>query len=428
MSSRHHAAQSRPFAGRCTHAALVGVGALCLLTACGETTAPNVGARPPELTALPRALTAPEQQAIQASNAFGLTLLRETSLRNPGKNVVLSPFSASAALGMAYAGADGETATQMRTTLGWGDASRAEVLDGYRALPAMLAALDPQVTFTSANSLWVDPSFPLRPAYVSEMRDAFSADVLNRPFVPATLGEINAWASENTNGKIPKVIDEFPPDLVAILMNALYFKGSWRDKFEVARTQNGPFTTASGAMPSVPFMRRTDEMLYARTQGAQWVELPYGNAAFAMTLMLPDSNAAPAAWLGRLTAGQLAAAVQGMRSVEVDLSLPKLRLELEFPLKDVLVAMGMEQAFEEDRANFARLSAVASFISYVKQNVFIEVNEEGTEAAAVTQVGVVSTSLPLARVVHLDRPFALLIRERLSGTVLFAGIIENPAD
>lgn len=406
------------------------LGALSLgalsLGACGEATAPAPGGRQAELTALPRALTVPEQQAIRASNAFGLTLLHAVSASNPGENVVLSPFSASVALGMAYAGADGETATAMRTTLGWGDASRSEVLDGYRALPAMLAALDPQVTFTSANSLWVKDDFVARPAYIAEMKDVFAADVRNRAFVPATLAEINAWASTNTNGRIPQVIDAFPNGLVALLMNALYFKGSWRDRFDVSQTQPGPFTTASGATPSVPFMRRFGEMGYTHASGAQWVELAYGNAAFVMTLALPDSNVPPTAWLSQLTPGQLDAAVQGLHNQKVDLALPKLHLEVDYQLKEALAGMGMGVAFDPGNADFARLSEEPVFLSSVKQDVFLDVNEEGTEAAAVTQVGVSVTSAPLVPVVHFNRPFVLLIRERLSGTVLFAGVIAQP--
>lgn len=422
--STHHAAHARPRWISCGSA--LGVLFLLLLSACGEATGPTPGGRQAELTALPRALSAPEQQAIRASNAFGLSLLHKVSASNPGENVVLSPFSASVALGMAYAGADGETATAMRTTLGWGDASRSEVLEGYRALPAMLSALDPQVTFTSANSFWVKDNFVVRNAYITEMKDVFSADVRNRAFSPATLAEINAWASDNTNGRIPEVIDAFPNGLVALIMNALYFKGSWRDRFDVSQTQSGPFTTASGATPSVPYMRRFGEMGYTHANGAQWVELAYGNAAYAMTLALPDGNVAPPAWLADLTSEQLEATVQGMGAAKVDLALPKLHLELEYQLADILSAMGMENAFDPTRANFSRMSETAVFLSSVKQNVFLDVNEEGTEAAAVTQVGVSVTSAPVVPVVHFNRPFVLFIRERLSGTVLFAGVIEQP--
>jgi serine protease inhibitor len=401
------------------------LGAASLLIGCGDGTGPSSG--PPEpITALPRTLTALEQDAIRASNDFGVALLRETAARHAGENVILSPLSASIALGMAYAGADGPTADSMRHALGWGSASRADVLAGYRNLPQLLSNLDPKVTFTSANALWVKHGFPVLPSYTQEMQQVFAADVRSGDFGPTTVADMNRWASDKTNGKIPKVVESLGPELIAVLMNALYFKGDWRDKFEVARTRAASFTTATGERPSVPTMHRTGTMSFTRAHGAKWVELPYGNTAYVMTLVLPDSGTSPRAWLSGLDGATFTSLAQGMRSVEVDLALPKFKLAVDFQLGAPLAAMGMGIAFNPQRANFSRIGSGELYLSYVKQDVFIDVNEEGTEAAAVTQVGVGVTSLPQREVVHLDRPFAFFLRERLSGTILFAGIIEHP--
>lgn len=401
------------------------LGAALWLTACGDGTGPS-GGPPAPINVLPRTLTALEQDAIRASNTFGLTLLRETAGGHGSENVILSPLSASIALGMAYAGADGATADSMRRTLGWGEASRANVLAGYRDLPILLSTLDPRVTFTSANALWVKNGYPVLASYTQEMQQVFSADVRAGDFGPTTVADMNRWASEKTSGRIPRVVETLGPELIAVLMNAIYFQGDWRDRFEVARTRSVPFTTSAGERPSVPTMHRTDTMAYARARGAQWVELPYGNTAYVMTLVLPDSGTSPQAWLSGLDGSTFTSIAQGLTKRDVDLALPKFRLAVDFQLAEPLAAMGMGIAFEPRAADFSRIGPGELYLSYVKQDVFIDVNEAGTEAAAVTQVGVGVTSLPQREVVHFDRPFAFFLRERLSGTILFAGIIEHP--
>jgi serpin B len=395
------------------------------LSACSEGTGPSDGL-PTPITELPRALTALEQQAIRASNDFGLSLLREVAASAPDSNVVLSPLSASVALGMAYAGAEGATADSMRLALGWGTTSRADILAGYRELPAMLAQLDPKVEFRSANSLWVRNNFPVLPSYTQEMEQVFSAQVRTGDFGPTTVAEMNAWASQQTNGRIPTVVESLDPLLMATLMNALYFKGSWRDRFETTRTRSVPFTTRAGARPSVPTMHRTDDMTYGRVRGAQVVELPYGNTAFVMTVVLPAEGSTPQAWLDGLDAPTLAAGLATLREADVDLALPRFRLSLGFDLVPSLTTMGMGRAFSPRTADFSRIGPGDLYISFVKQDVFIDVNEEGTEAAAVTSVGVGVTSAPQREVMHVDRPFLFFIRERLSGTILFTGIVEQP--
>jgi serine protease inhibitor len=402
------------------------LGAAVLLAACGNGTGPSSDGPPEPISALPRTLTTLEQDAIRASNSFGLTLLRETAERHGGRNVILSPLSASTALGMAFAGAEGATADSMRLTLGWGSASRADILAGYRNLPALLSGLDPRVTFTSANALWVKNGFPVLPAYTQEMQQVFRADVRSGDFGPTTVADMNRWASDKTSGRIPKVVESLAPELVGVLMNALYFKGDWRDQFEVVRTRSVPFTTSAGERPSVPMMHRTGPMAFARARSARWVELPYGNTAYVMTLVLPDSGTSPQSWLRGLDGTAFTAEVQGLRTVDVDLALPKFRLAVDFQLRGPLEAMGMGIAFNPRTADFSRIGPGELYLSYVKQDVFIDVNEEGTEAAAVTQVGVGVTSVPQREMVHLNRPFAFFLRERLSGTILFAGIIEHP--
>lgn len=410
----------RSYVARC-----VSVAALFLVAACGNGTGPSDGP-PAVITDLPRSLTALEQEAIRASNQFGLELMSKVADSKPGENVVLSPFSASVALGMTYAGADGTTAAAMRQTLGWGARSRGEILNAYRELPALLVALDAGVTLRSANAIWVRETLSVRPEFITDVRAAFDSEVRTGDFGPATVSDMNAWASQQTNGLIPKVVDELGNDLVMVLMNALYFKGSWREKFDVTRTRQVPFTTSSGARPSVPMMFQTEKMKYARQAGAQWAELPYGNTAYVMTVVLPDSGANARTWLRGLDVATYESGLVSMAEATVEFGLPKWRLKAEYQLKGPLVQMGMGVAFDAALANFDRISPDDLLLSYVKQDVYIDVNEEGTEAAAVTQVGISVTSAPMRPVMVLDRPFLFFIRERLGGTVLFSGLIEEP--
>ena len=399
--------------------------AMLLLAACGNGTGPTDGP-PAVITSLPRSLSALEQEAIRASNQFGLELMSKVADSKPGENVVLSPFSASVALGMTYAGADGTTAAAMRQTLGWGARARGEILNAYRELPALLVALDPGVTLRSANAIWVRQTFSVRPEFITDVRAAFDSEVRTGDFGPTTVADMNAWASQQTNGLIPTVVESLSNDLVMVLMNALYFKGAWREKFDVARTRQVPFTTSSGARPSVPMMFQAEEMEYGRHAGAQWAQLPYGNTAYVMTVVLPDSGVNVRTWLRGLDVETYEAGLNSMTEAEVELGLPKWRLKAAYQLKEPLEQMGMGVAFDAALANFDRISPDELSLSYVKQDVYIDVNEEGTEAAAVTQVGVRVTSAPVRPVLVLDRPFFFFIRERLGGTVLFSGLIEEP--
>jgi serpin B len=402
------------------------LGSVFALAACSNFAGPDRDT-PVVRTTLPRALTSAEQQAVRASNRFGLGLLREVTAANPDDNVLLSPLSASVALAMAYAGAADSTETAMRRVLGWGDASRDAVLSAYRELPAMLSALDRSVDVRLANAMWVRDGFEVFPSYTSDVQSRFAAQVRGGDFGPTTVAAMNAWASEQTNGRIPEVVQALDDDLVVVLMNALYFKGSWRGRFDPARTRQTSFTTTSGAARSVPMMERmADSVAVVYGEREMWAELPYGNTVYVMTLVRPNGSTTPAEWLAQTTTAQFEAAIAQLagRGGRAEVRMPRFRVETSHQLRPALQHMGMGVAFHAATANFSRLAARRLFISYVKQDAFIEVNEEGTEAAAVTQVGMMPVSAPPSFV--LDRSFVFFIRERLSGTILFAGVVSDP--
>ena len=403
------------------------IAAIALLaTACaGGGTGPDTGAAADSLTVLPRTLTATERQAITANNDFALRLMQRTTARSSG-NVLLSPLSVSLALGMTMNGAAAETLTEMRRTLGWANANGAGINAAYRDLMAMLPKLDPGVTVRIANGIWM--LRPLMPdaAFVSEAREFFNAPVLSESSPRAMFDAVNAWGDRETRGMIPKVLKEEPPrDLAMLLANAVYFAGTWRARFDPAKTTPGAFRLEGGTTATVPMMSREGGFRGFRDDRLSAVELPYGNAAFSMLVLMPTRDPL-GTFVATLDTGRLAQVVQGLREASQDerLRFPKFTLEGAIELTPDLRALGMPRAFT-NAAQFPRLVAnEASQLSFVQHSVKVEVDEKGTRAAAVTVVGVRVVSLPAG--FDIDRPFVFLIRERLSGTVLFTGVVRNP--
>lgn len=400
--------------------------ATALFTACGEGgTGPNGGSAADSLTALPRALTAAERQAITAGNDFAMRLLQRTTARQTG-NVLLSPLSVSLALGMTMNGAADETLSEMQRTLGWGTASRADINVAYRDLMTMLPTLDPSVTVRLANGIWVRQ--PLQPdaGFANDARQYFNAPVTSQPTPRAMYDAVNAWGNRETNGMIPKVLTEEPdPDLAMLLANAVYFSGTWRDRFDPAETSPGPFQLEGAAPITVPMMSREGGYRAWRDAGLLAVELPYGNAAYSMLVLVPTRQSV-ASFVATLDTARLTQVVQGLREARSDerLRLPKFTLEGSLELSPDLKALGMPRAFT-NAAQFPRLVAnEATKLAFVQHAVKVEVDEKGTRAAAVTVVGAVLVSIPLG--FEIDRPFVFLIRERLSGAVLFTGVVRNP--
>jgi serine protease inhibitor len=398
---------------------------LAIAAACSNATDPNPRPSAP-LDALPRALTTGEQRVVGAANDFSFALFRRLSAAQKDSNVFTSPLSASMALGMTMNGATGTTYDEMRATLGFGaSATETEIGESYKSLIALLRGLDPGVDFRIANSIWYRTGFPVHQAFLDQGRTWFDARVSALDFASASaVPTINDWVSTSTAGKIPTILDRIENDQVMFLINAIYFKGSWRTRFDPARTITAPFHAVGGDQ-SAKLMRREGTMRWLQTADFDAVDLPYGNDAYAMTVVLPaagkriDDVAAslqPSAW---------SAWVSQFHDAEVDLQLPRFKLEWERGLIPDLKALGMRAAFTDGGADFSRMSPLGTqlFISVVKQKTYVDVNEEGTEAAAVTNVGISVTSAPLRRAFVVDRPFVFVLRERLSGTILFMGKI-----
>lgn len=411
------------------------VAALVAAAACATTPTEGDPSRPPTpLTALPRALTANEIKVRDAANAFAFALWGKINAAQRDTNVFVSPLSASFALGMTLNGAAGQTADQMRAALQFGNATLPEINAGYKSLVALLTSLDPGVQMRIANSIWYRQEFPFRQAFFDTTKVYFDATVrgLNFNDRAASLAAINGWINTATAGKIPTVLDDITAQQVMFLINAIYFKGSWRLKFDPAKTAPAPFYTASGGSQQMQLMHRLDTLSYAETATYQAADLPYGNTAFSMTVLLPKAGTDVETLAASLTSASWQALTSAFRTQKVYFYLPRLTLKYERRLNDDLKALGMVVPFAPGGADFTQMAAAPVgnelFIEFVKQNTFVDINEEGTEAAAVTTVGIVPTSMPSYPTMRVDRPYLFVLRERLTGTVLFMGkIVRMPA-
>jgi serpin B len=399
---------------------------LALAAACSGSPNEPVGAQD-SLQVLPRELSDDERQTIAASNRFAFDLFRSINQRFVDTNVFISPLSASFALGMTLNGADGETFDGMREALRIVETDRLRINDAYRDLISLLLELDSSVDMRIANAIWYRNGFPFHQAFFDTVSHYFGARVAGLNFGdPATVNRINAWADTATAGKIKKVLDSIEDHIVMLLMNAIYFKGSWRSQFDPAETQNAPFAVERGGPHTSRMMHLNEQVAFAMLNGMQAVDLPYGRAAFTMTAILPPAGTDVDAFIETLDQAKWDAIVGALRHAKADVYLPKFRMEWEDTLNTDLKSMGMENAFCKGCAHFTRMSPLGDslYIDFVKQNTFVNVNEEGTEAAAVTTVGVGVTSAPPS--IRFDRPFVFIIRERLSGTILFMGKVAVP--
>ncbi len=402
--------------------------ALALAAACADSPLGPRGTAPDSLKALPRALSEGELKAVASSNRFAFDLFRSINPRFADTNLFISPLSASFALGMTLNGADGETYEGMVQALRILETDQSSINAAYRDLIDLLLELDPSVDMRIGNAIWHRDGYPFHQTFFDTVSHYFGARVEGLDFTnPATLTRINAWVDTATAGKITKVLDAIDSDIVMLLMNAIYFKGTWRSQFDPDRTQNAPFATERGTSYTARMMHlETQPIAVASLSGAQAVDLPYGNAAFTMTAILPPEGTDVDTFIDTFDQFRWDALIDALHHIDAEVYLPKFRMQWEDTLNSDLKAMGMANAFCSGCANFLRLSPVGDqlSISFVKQNTFVNVNEEGTEAAAVTTVGIRETSAPPS--IRFDRPFVFIIRERLSGTILFMGKVAVP--
>jgi serine protease inhibitor len=376
-------------------------------------------------------------KVVDSINDFGVRLAQrvfeaERSGRGdePLGNYLISPISVSTALSMTYLGANGETKRAMEQTLGIGSIPAEQLNIANRSLQTLLENIDPKVNLSIANSIWARRGVEFNPEFLKRNQDYYRARVETLDFAdPQAPSVINRWVSEQTKNRIPTIVDQIPDDAVMYLINAVYFKGTWTSPFNKEATQEQPFTNSRGQQSNVPMMRRTGNYGHFSVNGAEGVSLPYGEGRMSMIVVLPPKGGSVQELVARLDAAAWRKLIDGISQKEVQLALPRWTASYETALKDALSALGMGVAFQPNRADFTGMRTERDlFISQVKHKTFIEVNEEGTEAAAATSVEVGATSAPMDEPVRFvaDRPFLYAIREETTGTILFLGIVGQP--
>lgn len=377
-----------------------------------------------------RDLSAPEIEIIDAAKSFGFSLFHQINTIQPDENIFISPLSVSMALGMTMNGADNETYEAMRQTLEFEGLTEAEINQAYKDLMTFLTGLDEKVLFEIANSIWYRDSYPVEDLFIQTNRDYFDALVTAMDFTnPSSLDIINNWVSEHTHGKIESIVDEIDPLTVMFLINAIYFKGTWTYEFDPDKTVDDIFQGVDGNL-DCKMMRIEGIFDYYQDSTVQVVDMAYGAGDYSMTLCLPAFGTDVNTFIGNLTHERWETYIDAMKADSGVIQMPKYKLEYELKMNDVLKAMGMDIAFSPGQADFSRISPGSGlYIHLVKHKSFIQTDEVGTEAAAVTVVELRETSAgpePQIFYLRLDRPFFFVIRERSSNAVIFMGKIVDP--
>jgi serine protease inhibitor len=377
-----------------------------------------------------RPLTNAEKAIVSADNAFSFKLLVSLNKNAAGKNLFICPLSVSMALGMTLNGANGPTKDAMKATLGFTGLTQDDINQSYATLAALLTGLDPKVQMQIANSIWYRPTLIVENAFKQVNMTYFNAEVNSIDFAdPSAPLTINGWVDSKTNGRITNVVPPTIPDyIVMYLINAVYFKGSWTYRFDPNYTKDDAFFLTDGSKSTCSMMAQKDTVPYFVQNGVQGIDLPYGNAGFSMTVILPPPGVNVDDFVAGLTQDQWNLWTASLSKREVSVYMPKFRITWRNSLREVLSAMGMGVAFS-DAADFTGIDKRGFLaISDVLHVTFVQVDEEGTEAAGVTVIGMSATAVGVnPAIMRLDRPFIYAIRENQSGTILFIGKLALPS-
>ena len=357
-------------------------------------------------------------------NTFAFDFINRINTAEEG-DFIISPLSMQFLLGMILDGAQNGTADEICKVLGYGTGEVEAVNEYCLSMLEQLPSLDKRTKLSIANAVFVNNWFSLKDSYISTVRKYYKAEAANLDFSDGagSLRTINGWCSKQTNGMIPKVLENVTTDMLAYLFNAMYFKSQWKEKFPKGNTANETFTAGDGTSKKVPMMKNNEHFLYQDNEDFRVVRLPYGNGAFNMLVILPQTGKTLAHVTSALMTTDWIKFVQMMVRCDVDLWLPKFETKYSKKLNDILSDMGMPSAFSASHADFKAMSDAALCLSFVKQDAVIKVDEDGTEAAVVSSAGMMNTSAgPGEHIVfHADHPFLYLITESSTGAILFAG-------
>lgn len=404
------------------------ISACCLsvgmLTSCSEDepVTPNVKYNPGTIK-----LTTAQQAQVENSNEFAWKFFKEVS-KGEQQDVFVSPLSVTYALGMLANGAVGDTQKEILEGLEFRSGKVDDINSLCHQLMIESPKLDKSTKVSMANAVVANKNKPLQPDFKNVVEKQYQALVTNQDFSsPATLSLINLWASELTHGMVPKLLDRVNPDAVTYLLNALYFKGIWYRQFDKKRTQQESFTQADGKKLTVKMMHQKERFFAAENDNYQTVVLPYGNGSYEMVVLLPREGKDLSSLLQTMDAKKWKDNLKKTYSSEVDLKLPRFTSAYTRELNDVLKLLGMNMMFDREKADLTKMSVAKAFVSTVLQKAKIEVDEEGSKAAAVTVVETAPTATAPSKpiIFHANRPFMYAIVEHSTGTIFFMGTYQG---
>ena len=374
-----------------------------------------------------------DTRLVKANNILGFNIFHKLQTTDDADNIFISPSSILTALAMTYNGAEGETRSAMEAALQLEGMSRKDVNEAFADLLTILQNPDPDVELAVANSLWSRKGIEFNKDFIERSREYFKAEIESLDFDhPGSADIINSWVKEQTRNTIEKIVEPpINPDTILFLINAIYFKGEWSEQFDPEQTREIPFTLPDGSITEHPVMMQKNDYRYLESDLFQAVSLPYGqNERISMYIFLPAEDVGLDGLYKELDAETWTVWTGSFTSREGEVGLPRFKFEYETSLNETLKALGMENAFDENIADFSGMHPIPPrlYISEVKHKSFIDVNEEGTEAAAVTSVEVEVTSAPETEPFRIivDRPFFFAIADSMTGSILFMGSVTDP--
>ena len=362
-----------------------------------------------------------------ANGDFAIKLFKQLHLGEPNDNIFVSPFSISTALTMTLNGANGQTLDDMRNTLEIEGLETASVNESYKQLLYVLPKLDPKTKLKLANSIWPKKDYPVLPSFLDLNAAYFNSEIIPVDFKdPAVIPQVNKWIEDNTDGLIKEALSELPADVVMLLINAIYFKGTWQTEFDPKDTHKADFFAAAGPQEVDMMHIPESDFPYFTNDLFQAIDLPYGDSIFSMTVLLPHEDHTVQEVIDAMSPENWNLWLNALSTQSVQLFLPKFKMEYGKKLKRTLSDMGMQVAFS-NAADFSKMiDGGGVFIDEVIHKAFVEVNEEGTEAAAVTIVIMTKDASAIAKpTVRVDRPFVFVIRDNQTNSVLFMGKVMN---
>lgn len=370
-------------------------------------------------------------QLIEADNTFGLELFQKIRKESDKENIMISPLSISVAFAMAYNGADKDTKTEMEKAMKLNGLTTEQINNSYKMLIKALQSLDEKVVFELANAIFYADGFTVKPDFLNINKTVYDAEVEKLNFnSQAAVDRINDWVSEKTKDKITKIIENLSPLDRMVLLNAIYFNGIWTNKFDEKGTHNLSFTKSNGTNIEVPIMKKEEKLNYTTNSLFSAIKMPYGNGQYNMVVMLPATGKTSQNLIDALSFSNWKKWMTEFETKDpVVVTMPRFKFAFEIKLNEVLKQMGMNKAYEPLMADFSKISDTDLYISSAVHKSFIDVNENGTEAAAVTSITFTTTSMPVEdpkTYFYVDKPFVFAITEKDTDAILFIGEVNHP--